>query len=1592
MTTPVNPNLTITQPGQVNVPQFQQPYKRPTSLNQGGGARARLEAEQSQAQQQYEQQYSDYAKRIENANAAADNYNKQLELYSKQKTPGKVLGFLPDWIETPLEKLGSGLYWTYSKFISQPLSFSMLYTREAFHYVGSGLQDDPMSSRELWNQARHFSPGQSFIMMFTPDSYLKDHGIDPNDVNAGLHREDMFGSGWSKYFSGGIDFAVSWYMDPAVIGLRGAGKARQAGIVKPTAKIKDLDTNTTIVRMGETVEKIKLKYGDASARELRKNFVSVARSANGDALADALAATKSLDETADVLRVAAGDRKTLASLEDLNQRAASAVTASQARLSLVGSVYSANPTPALRSAYKAALDDHGRALTNLEVQTGIAANAKGVQDALDALNYNRFITPVGQQFRSWVDRLPRYGGDTAANNLTTSNIFARTLRYSFYSAPVKVFQLPFRAGRAWFDIAPQRYIAFDQPDSWRRVDAVLRDVRSLSKEAKDSLVSQYIRATPEMRGNVLMDIEAKTVRAIATRYGVTDDVARELFSGYNRAYEAKITNSYSNGRVQDPANPGQTIRADEWNDANGHLEKVPIDPTQMQSMRILTDFGLMDSVVRHSGSALGRLINGSSKIAGATAEKLDVMNRYWKVSNLISVRYGVRAISDDLLGQVARYGALSMAGRITEGTGGLANKWSRGAWRKSRQQSDEMQMAMGQRELGDLHAARAQYEQRVQMWPTAANRDTLARINDNIADVEAGIAQLTGTMKFKAAERPIVYDLNGTPQVIPAAYDGSSGAMFQREVANVNSHEQLVGLTAGRTKRMVSSSQWVDISRSDGLSQFKSSWGRVLAKQYANSAGFKAVLGGKNEAEFIRWMRTDPEGQQYWRVMESAYGGRNMSHADHAERVFSDVDALLPLGMPGRDQLVQAVLKGDQAAIKTAIGNIPEQYMPATVRGELEHGPAGTNSLGQSIDNAIDGFYRLANQLPAEKLSRSPLFAALYREHIDDLMKRAKDDGLTHLSPAERERMALVGRQRALRDVKALSFNMDHEQRLAHALRFVVPFGSSFMESTNRWLRIIRDKPQVLAHAANLYNSPTRAGWVVDKDGNKVDGYGYSTDPVTGQKRSVDLSERNMIMQIPDWAQPLLEKITGTPLPDIPVPMTSLIPTVQNYPIWNPGFGPFVQVPLTKLFDWSPSQKEMLQELGLAPFQGKGVMQGPGWLADAYRATTGQGLPVFGGKAGEGYDNDVLALIRKMQHDYESGERDTPPSIAEAESMARKMAGLKALQKFFLPFGGTPERGLEVKDGGQVNYKPISFFVKRYQEMIRSDPKNGTDKFLDKYGNSFFAFTQSLTKSNSTVPATTGGEKVMAEYRELLKSVDPDLGGLIAGPEGKGPFSSATYAYQLETPTMTGEMMREKLTPEELISEMNRKKGWYEYNKAMVSLQADLFDAGFQSYDDKGAERFAETRRQIVNLMTTARDASGMPNPHYNEDWERDYNTQDRGFYDRRANQMEEVVKYFEVRDAIESRDGLGRLTVDRSDIFGLRQYLANRRQVVNALAARDAAGGSADINAKQNMDIKSAFVGATLDLMEKYIPFSELHNRYLTRDMGIDIFAQRGQ
>jgi hypothetical protein len=320
------------------------------------------------------------------------------------------------------------------------------------------------------------------------------------------------------------------------------------------------------------------------------------------------------------------------------------------------------------------------------------------------------------------------------------------------------------------------------------------------------------------------------------------------------------------------------------------------------------------------------------------------------------------------------------------------------------------------------------------------------------------------------------------------------------------------------------------------------------------------------------------------------------------------------------------------------------------------------------------------------------------------------------------------------------------------------------------------------------------------------------------------------------------------------------------------------------------------------------------------------------------------------------------PSAKEIADMTRNYWLFSAATSFTQPFATQRQ-------------DPYQFYRDQYNALRRKDPLKADEEFLERFGESYFVFAQATTENEGGVPATMKAVELQKKYGDLIAK-NPELAALIIGPEGNGPFSPEAYTYQLTTPLIPGgaEAQRTRLSADEAMAENQRRLGWAEFTRLNNAVTAQLHNAGFNSFEDSGAEQFKTMRSAISKLLGDPLLPDGSQNRLYNEHWSKDFYTIDPKRYDRLIPGLTAVA-----HSELAGLQG-------RSDLRVLQQYLGYRNAITTALAARDAAGGSKSLKAKSNADLASVWGQVADGLVESDTRFGDLYHRYLSRDLGVDM------
>jgi hypothetical protein len=1090
--------------------------------------------------------------------------------------------------------------------------------------------------------------------------------------------------------------------------------------------------------------------------------------------------------------------------------------------------------------------------------------------------------------------------------------------------------------------------------------------------------------------------------------------------------------------------PGEMIRVDNFQDSGGAWHVHPNLASRLINSRQMLDLDRYDTILSRNASALKALRVPGGSAVDWVERSGDFLNSAWKFGTLFRLGYIPRVLGDDLGGQMARLGAATMAVRagwgIKNGATNVARAYAR-PFLQARQAVAQQGHAYAQDELDQLapqitareaaHAGMLRANQRDVV--VARNRVARAQALVNALDPAdlspkalatrqllnkhqgaLGAAQLranTGLtpghmislndlrlrqgylQKYQQLLTKSIADDEAAQQKVfqgslpvdiapdfrvPGALSGQRGQMYQGLLSSQATLDTIYQtnkqLLHGNLMR-----SWdhgaVPVTATADIPGHMAAWQHVINAQFGNDALARQALAGNSVSQMANWLSQTAEGIAYRKRL-----GENLTTADDlARRVHYDVNEVAPT-----PEIRAAALTPDGVDANLLERQFPNPATrPDVHRGQIAANLAGGNQYRQGLGKIMDSWFKWAATVPADRLSRHPLFNQMYSGHAQRIADQEIAQGRTLTTAADAERIAESARRLALRDTRSLVFDIAHRSDAAAAMRFISPFFSATTEAWQRWGRILADKPEVVGYAGKFFNTPLAMGAVQDKDGNPVDAEGYAYDPVTKQRKLVGKTDRRIVMRLPKFLveghNPIGLALGASPAGDINLSQDSMNLVLAGDPWFNPGQGPIVTIPVSEWVRDKPDEAAIAKEIGILPF---GPSTSTAFGGNFAGRVLDQALPRTIKDFLTAYDTSddryqgIKAQVMQRAA-FEHANLGKPmPSASEIAARTRNYWLFAATSAFLGPVAGT-------------GTDPYQFYRDEYNKMVRSTAQNpkdqfgrtvgpsADDQFLSKYGESYFVFAQTMSKNKSGAPATEQAVALSRKYADLI-AANPDLGSLIIGPEGNGPFSPGAYSYQLNTPLEPGsaEMQRVRLSADDAMAENQKRLGWAKYTAKMNDLHAKLITRGLTAFTDPGAEDLLQQKRGYTALYSKPLFPDGTQNPYYIAAWAKDFNSYDNQKYNELIPGLTALA-----------RSDLAKQPA-RSDLRILQEYLGSRQWLNQQLAARKRAGGDATLSAQANEDLQQTWIKRVMTLVEADTSFGDLYHRYLSRDMGTDVLT----
>lgn len=1206
-------------------------------------------------------------------------------------------------------------------------------------------------------------------------------------------------------------------------------------------------------------------------------------------------------------------------------------------------------------------------------------------------------------------------------------------------------------------------------DSINELRGQLARIPNITTATRDKFLNDYLKTQTEAERIDLLDSVGRIGAAkIAKKHGLDPEMGHEIYMEHLKRQigEKDQLKRYSAAYkpVVLPSGEVARIRVDEFATDGGKLVVHPNLVTRLAQDHVFQDLGEMDKVMARHGSALSAIRTSRLGNPDWIRDTSDYLTSLFKFGTLFRLGYIPRVAGDDLAGQWARLGSAAMALRAGWGVrNGATNAamWLSNPMDQAKLETAKAGVQYASDKMAELEQQMAPLRQQVQGRRASTRRDltlagrrlasarnklanlspnarpaTRAALNTLIAKHEANVASLSRSMSTGVAAKNIrLRDLEahhgfldhyrglqqrvaddaqakldmpkaiqgsrpvnlGNGVTAPAAFAGKEGEYYQKLATG----DEALGQIFMTNKQIIHGHLMRSfdhgakpISAAQDETLHATSWAHAINNQLVQDPLAMRAIQGANAEQMADWLAHTPAGRAYRRRI----GLVSATNEDLAEGAWHDVAEYMPLPEIRQKALEPGGVTPD----------FLKKSMPMAQRPEVHTGQIGASQVKykRALDEIQQKWFHMAAEIPANRLSRHPLFNQLYTGHLQSLKNTLVKQGAYDTTVEGVERMATTARRLALRDTRRLVFDIVHRSDASAALRFISPFMTATNESFQRWGRILVDKPQVAGYANNLFNAPIAMGSMQDADGNHIgpDGYAYTmqypTNPATGEvdytkgkavRTLVPKSQRYIIARLPHSVMKNrvgkytigaffgAEPASG----NLKLSQNSANLVTQGDPWFSPGVGPIVQIPVNEFVKDKPKMAEIARHLDILPFgpqQGSGVA-GNNLLGRSISffapSTVKNALTAFD-TSDERYQSVKLQILQRAAFEHETLGKPMP-SAKQIADQVRNYWLFSAATAFLQPMATQK----------QDKYQ---FYRDQYNAFRRADPRTADDEFLSRYAESYFIFAQAQSKNVSGIQATTKAVELSKKYADLL-SANPELGALIVGPDGNGPFSPEAYSYQLNTPLAPGgaEMQRTKMSADEALAENKRRLGWSKYTKMVTQLTAELHNRGLKSFNDKGAEDLKQTKSNYTNLWSKPLYPDGSPNPYYNDEWSKDYSTLDPLKYDRLIPGLTDL-----------SRSPLADQT-DRTDLRTLQTYLGgrqallaelNRRYQVNqaSLIAEGKTGQAAKtITAKANSDLAQKWQEFVDNLIEGDTRFGELHSRYLSRDMNYDNSIPQG-
>jgi len=703
--------------------------------------------------------------------------------------------------------------------------------------------------------------------------------------------------------------------------------------------------------------------------------------------------------------------------------------------------------------------------------------------------------------------------------------------------------------------------------------------------------------------------------------------------------------------------------------------------------------------------------------------------------------------------------------------------------------------------------------------------------------------------------------------------------------------------------------------------EYFSSWANVLNFHWrdptvAGRDGLdpmaRLVHEGSTPQEVEAWLKGDGRGyadEMGWTDADIPHAAATMDEAFH-QYVPEGIRDAWAEGTVTSDMLQRAV---DPRDLPEIVGlRVPQsrEFRDAmTIRNAAE---ASTRRLMHALGAA-----------PETALARHPLYVAAFRRDLDKAVREAELEKGGKLSLEEVNTLAKSSREEARLIVNKTLFTLTRRTGASQSFRLISPFYAAWENVMKRWGSFAVNNTENIAYGLMLKQRfMNNATLVNNKTGERGDPYNDSAQ---------DLS-----MVFP-W------KVGGQ---NVNIPVASMDVIFQGQPL-NPGIGPFVALPLSKIVAERPEAEGVLNWAFPAGYPRDALST---WLPASINKLRSMH------NQDQAYMNDMNRIAMHEMILFQQGKRSDLPSQSELTEKTNQLYSLKTLTNLLSP--------TSVQYTNDVNY--YQQLYRKYQTMY-PDGNDADQKFLEDNPD-YFVVMEPLSKNQFGATATQQSVSNIKKYSDLAAiasaSGDPKMVGWLAnygqGPYDQKNFSSASYNWQLtHSPVPGGTNFRTQKNPQEVMQDALVNRGWIRFNQAMDEITANYQARGLNTADP------------AINKAMLSGAVAFLNQDKSNAAWYEEFKSSDRARFEKRADFFQQAL----------ADPAFGGDHKDDQTIQAIGSFLDLRSQMSNALNDVKANGGSNRLTAKSNYQMAQDYLQQIVALKNQNLGFSEWYDRYFTND-----------